>query len=343
MGLESVEEVVTLLLKERNIMEFKISDREWQVLFDEPSHLFKMYAAIRKYMDYQTGMSGIKRRFSEQFFSGVLYVEPKPGRPRALSGYPTKKEIYYSIQSLAKIKSDDGTPLIILRKDLGPFVFELPLASTGHSQWGTNRELKGNSTGNQWGTENNSKNNEKEADSAPNREHQKSQYSPQKGTLLESGNNNINLFNGRARVANNWPRFQAQEKYPPPDELIPDGKTKMHALNKYFPEDQIPALAESLLDWHRANGVWRTDYQAELRQWITRRAVETKENPVNHGDQPGKCGSTSGGYFEQNRRFSQRKLSAAERQLELQREFERLHPDEGADIIDITGQCARVN
>lgn len=68
-----------------------------------------------------------------------------------------------------------------------------------------------------------------------------------------------------------------------------------------------------------------------------------KENPVSFGDQPGQMTKNWNNHYAKNERFGQRKLSAAERQLYLQREFERLHPDDGADIFDITEHCARIN
>jgi hypothetical protein len=131
---------------------FQINKREWEALFDEPHHLFKVYAAIRRHMDYETGLAGIRRHFSEQFFRELLYVDPRPGRPKSVSGSPSKKEIYYSLEAMTKIVSRDDlkTPLLIIRKDLGTFVFELPLATTDKSvqkQRGTNGELMGDTMG----------------------------------------------------------------------------------------------------------------------------------------------------------------------------------------------------
>ena len=45
---------------------FQINDAEWAALVEEPGDVFLLYCSIRRFMDYATGIAGIKRRISEQ-------------------------------------------------------------------------------------------------------------------------------------------------------------------------------------------------------------------------------------------------------------------------------------
>lgn len=171
---------------------FQINEQEWSALFDEPHHLFKLYAAIRRHMNYETGIAGLNRHFSEQFFREVFYVEPRPGRPKNISGSPTKKEIYYALEALTRIVSreDLETPLIIRRNDLGRFVFELPLATTDSSvqkQWGTNGGLMGDAIGDKKPPKKSSNNAGSGQSEQSNGGHKFSDYSSQYGTPPVSG------------------------------------------------------------------------------------------------------------------------------------------------------------
>jgi hypothetical protein len=141
------------------------------------------------------------------------------------------------------------------------------------------------------------------------------------------------------------------EKAPPPEELVPDEKAKLHAFRKAIPETHIPEIIEDFLDWHRANSVWRADYQAELRRWMTRWKIK---NPTARGtSKPGpyKPGNNYNWrrHYEKNRPISQRKLSAAERAIELEREYYRLrgepdpYPRAERELFDITPESLRIN
>jgi len=109
---------------------FQINDDEWGALFDAPHHLLKVYAAIRMHMDYQTGITGVSRRISEQMLREVLSNPASPGRPAYQA---TRKEIRYSLDTLTKLG------LLAPMPSLGPFVFSLPQASydqTVSGRWG---------------------------------------------------------------------------------------------------------------------------------------------------------------------------------------------------------------
>ncbi|MGH8381765.1 DnaT-like ssDNA-binding domain-containing protein [Pseudomonas sp.] len=97
---------------------FQINDDEWGALAEEPAELLKLYCAIRRFMDYRTGIAGIKRRLSEQMFREELYVAPLPGR------HAPAEVTRQKVRSLLKRLEAIG-----MTKPIGPLVFELPLAS----------------------------------------------------------------------------------------------------------------------------------------------------------------------------------------------------------------------
>lgn len=99
---------------------FQINDAEWGALADEPADVFKLYCAIRRFMDYRTGVSGVKRRLSEQMFREELYIAPTRGRHE--SGSPTRQKVRSLIDRL--ITLGVITPV-------GPLVYQLPNADWG--------------------------------------------------------------------------------------------------------------------------------------------------------------------------------------------------------------------
>ncbi|WP_282361430.1 DnaT-like ssDNA-binding domain-containing protein [Pseudomonas sp. PS01300] len=96
---------------------FQINDAEWGALADEPADVFKLYCAIRRFMDYRTGVSGVVRRLSEQMFREELYIAPTRGRHE--SGSPTRQKVRSLVDRLISIGVI--TPI-------GPLVFQLPNA-----------------------------------------------------------------------------------------------------------------------------------------------------------------------------------------------------------------------
>lgn len=57
-------------------------------------------------------------------------------------------------------------------------------------------------------------------------------------------------------------------KSPIPDELVPDERTKLYAMNISVPSDELPSITEDYLDYLKAEGREQCDYQAGLRRWI---------------------------------------------------------------------------
>ena len=101
-------------------MAFRISEEEWEALFDEPPHLFKLYASIRRVMDYRTGIAGQRRRISEPMLHEVLvegHVQGRNNRKR----WPTRETVRSAVRRLEKLG------LLSRRENL---VFYLPKADT---------------------------------------------------------------------------------------------------------------------------------------------------------------------------------------------------------------------
>jgi hypothetical protein len=101
---------------------FQINDEEWGAFYGEHSDLFRVYCAIRRYMNYRTGVSGLERRISEQMLSETLYIEPLRGRHK--SGSPTRQHVRSLLSRLI-------TKGIMVQ--VGPMVYELPLATRDSS------------------------------------------------------------------------------------------------------------------------------------------------------------------------------------------------------------------
>ncbi|HDS0925516.1 TPA: hypothetical protein QDZ23_000117 [Pseudomonas putida] len=109
---------------------FQINDDEWGALAEEPSELLKLYCAIRRVMDYRTGIAGKSRRISEQMLREVLYVAPLPGR------HAPPEVTRQKVRSLLKRLETLG-----LTVSLGPLVLQLPLAtSDGLPKTGATKE-----------------------------------------------------------------------------------------------------------------------------------------------------------------------------------------------------------
>ena len=101
---------------------FVVNDDEWHRLFDEPPELIKVYCALRRVMDFKTGVAGLTYRINEGFFTDLLYVAPVPGRhspPKV-----TRQKIRSILNRLEKIG---------LIKHHGQFVFKLKKATTDKS------------------------------------------------------------------------------------------------------------------------------------------------------------------------------------------------------------------
>lgn len=82
-------------------MDFKINQYERDALMGLPHVTRLLYFALRPYMDYSTGIVGIKRGISYQALREELYVEPHTGYEN--SGSPSKQQIRRAIKTLERI------------------------------------------------------------------------------------------------------------------------------------------------------------------------------------------------------------------------------------------------
>lgn len=98
---------------------FQINDQEWETIIQEKDEdpLFLTYCSIRKYMDYETGVSGEKRKFNERYFIELLSSESSQGKKARVFD---RNKVHRILKKLEKIG-------VVER--IGPMVFFLPMAS----------------------------------------------------------------------------------------------------------------------------------------------------------------------------------------------------------------------
>jgi len=109
---------------------FRIGPAEWDLLFDEPGDVVKVYMALRQRMDFSTGVvGGPKDRISETYIRETLWVEPIPGRKNA--GHKPRQYARSVMDRLKKIG---------LIEPVGRYVFRLPLAASDRSAQKSNNQ-----------------------------------------------------------------------------------------------------------------------------------------------------------------------------------------------------------
>ena len=109
---------------------FVINDDEWGVLLDEPADVLKVYCAIRRVLDFRSGVAGLVRRISEQMLREVLGVASVAGRHTPAP--VTRQKVRSVLTRLERLG---------LLRVLGPLVFKLPLADADRaSKTGATKE-----------------------------------------------------------------------------------------------------------------------------------------------------------------------------------------------------------
>jgi len=105
-------------------MEWKLNSQEWDALFDLQSDAVKVYVmGIRPYMNYATGIVGIKRKFSYQSLSELLSIPAERGTQ---GNRVTKDKIKWVMKKLEKAG-------LITRIENSWFKIKLNLASQDES------------------------------------------------------------------------------------------------------------------------------------------------------------------------------------------------------------------
>lgn len=104
---------------------------EWEALVDEPAEYMKVYLALKKLADFQTGIV----RVSEAVLLGLLSPPPKKGRHQ--QERPTRKTVRSLIGQL------EGLGLLERRKENGESTFFLPKGSWGLVRSGDEGPMRG--------------------------------------------------------------------------------------------------------------------------------------------------------------------------------------------------------
>lgn len=114
---------------------FRISDTEWEALFNQPIELTRVYCVLRNVMNFDTGFAGKSpHRINDQFFKEQLGYTSVPGR-KAFN--PTRNQLRWWLKKL----EDLG-----LIKHMGMYVFFLPLAELNNGNNGVGETSKKTNT-----------------------------------------------------------------------------------------------------------------------------------------------------------------------------------------------------
>jgi hypothetical protein len=105
-------------------MAFTVSDAEIEALQGQAHMNYLIYFYLRRFMDYATGVTGVRRRVSYQAISEAIEIEPREG-VKALKFH--KSTIRRAIFQLEK------SGLLVAKSLERQLIFLLPLASTHNS------------------------------------------------------------------------------------------------------------------------------------------------------------------------------------------------------------------
>lgn len=239
---------------------FQINDEEWGALSEEPGDIFLAYCAIRRFMDYKTGIAGASRRLSEQMMREVLYVAPTQGRH--VSGSPTRQRVRSVLDRLVKL----GVLI-----PLGAMIYRLPLATY----------LAASKT---------SATNEQPVQK-PYQQPEHNQPEPRNNgayediktpspTATESGcteNSNLPQISGKANTHTQRARedFASSERFPMPDTWVPDPQS-FHAVLVRNGMGNVRYLPDQLLEFrsywvvhperHQTQAQWEHQFAQQLRR-----------------------------------------------------------------------------
>lgn len=230
---------------------FQINDAEWGALADEPADVFKLYCAIRRFMDYRTGVSGVVRRLSEQMFREELYIAPTRGRHE--SGSPTRQKVRSLVDRLISIGAI--TPK-------GPLVFQLP-----HADW--DGASKRSAT-------------DEQPDQQPDQQPQKESldatehagYSEEDSGSATRSETDESLINNLPPISVKSPTtLSARGYFAMLDGWLPDPKTwRATALRNAIPQ----AVPEDTLNEFRSYWIARPDKEQSQAQWEHKLAQSLK-------------------------------------------------------------------
>ncbi|MCC4260801.1 hypothetical protein LL270_09045 [Pseudomonas aestusnigri] len=249
---------------------FQINDEEWGAFDGEPGDLFKAYCAIRRVMDYRTGVAGRVRRISEQMLSETLYVAPLRGRHE--SGSPTRQRVRSVIARLQALG---------LLVSIGPMVFELPLATRiGPSKSSATNEQP-----------------DQQPDQQPiNSQDEASSNAASSGPCSGSATGS----ESRDSLNSNLPQGSGKPKPIPPSSPLggkattkPTRKTRLpdpfnvtHLMREWASE-RAPAVdlvfeTEKFVNYWRGTGGTKADWVATWRTWMLKAQEDANRRPTKH-------------------------------------------------------------
>lgn len=109
-------------------MAVSLSTKELKMLQEEDPFLMKLYVlGIRQHMDYETGITGIKRRISWQSLAEECFVSPRSGIKKMDTGLPKRPRLQRAIATLQRMG------LIAHIKNPRHLIFECLLATSDQS------------------------------------------------------------------------------------------------------------------------------------------------------------------------------------------------------------------
>jgi hypothetical protein len=118
----------------KNTMSVLLSDEELEALSGITDIQYRLYiSGIRRYMDYKTGITGIKRKISYQSLSEEIYIEPIKGVKN--TGSKSRQQIRRAVKSLEK------SGLIAIKSTSENLILNCLLAKTDllHSKQGRHK------------------------------------------------------------------------------------------------------------------------------------------------------------------------------------------------------------
>ena len=178
-----------------------INDEEYGVLTGQPHAWLVTYLAIKRYIDWDSCIAGVKRRISEQYLRERLEVETQQGRhkPKSIS----RKNIRNYIEGLGRIG------LLEARKN---FVFFLPKADAGVPDLKYEGPMKGQKKGRVKGQKNNDRRLENTDVSKYEGPYEGTTNSEMKGPPPDLNINIINNINNMSFFDKFWTEYPRKEK-----------------------------------------------------------------------------------------------------------------------------------
>lgn len=282
-----------------------ISDAEWELLAGEPAELLKLYAALKRRMDFSTGIAGIKTLINEIVLREGFTVDPIPGRaaPR-----PYTREMGRSaIRRLEKIGAI---------KVIGSLIFEFPHARRDQSVQNSYNQAATKLQPRQQPSE-------KPLEASKHAASTQCDGGAETGLFLEQlPSCNLLPDSGNTSTATSSPRTSRDppDRFPMHDAWLPspDGWPATLARNAMR---GYPLRDDDLLEF-RSYWITRPDKPKSQGQWehelaqTLKRKRRREETRSNHGL------PTESGITRARGRFGQRSLSAAE-QVDLAIEEQR--------------------